>query len=94
MAHRVWNELIDPHTADGMKVALELREKEVTMVVLETALPIKFSETIQEALNHLPPVPERLKNILTLPKQFTVMPIDVEMIKQFIVKHSNFPTTQ
>ncbi len=94
MAHRVWNELIDPHTADGMKVALELREKEVTMVVLETALPIKFSETIQEALNLLPPVPERLKNILTLPKQFTVMPIDVEMIKQFIVKHSNFPTTK
>jgi threonine synthase len=43
-------ELIDPHTADGLKVALEFHDHDVPMLVLETALPIKFSQTILEAI--------------------------------------------
>jgi threonine synthase len=42
--------VIDTHTADGVKVAREHLQPGVPMVVLETALPIKFAETIQEAL--------------------------------------------
>ena len=41
---------IDTHTADGVKVAREYVKPGVTMIVLETALPAKFNETIQEAL--------------------------------------------
>ena len=40
--------LVDPHT-DGVKVAREFVEPGVPMLVLETALPAKFSETIEEA---------------------------------------------
>ncbi|HEY7805498.1 MAG TPA: threonine synthase, partial [Orrella sp.] len=45
---RVFDEtgtLIDPHTADGVKVARQFVEPGVPMLVLETALPAKFSET-------------------------------------------------
>ena len=49
--------MIDTHTADGVKVAREHLHPGIPMVVLETALPIKFAETIEEALGQLPPRP-------------------------------------
>ncbi len=41
--------MIDTHTADGLKVAREHVKAGVPMLVLETALPAKFAETIVEA---------------------------------------------
>ena len=56
--------LLDPHTADGMHVARSLAASlEGPLVVMETALPVKFAETILEATGHLPPVPERFEGI-------------------------------
>ena len=46
--------LVDPHTADALKVALDLRRDGETMLVLETALPAKFGETIREAWGVIP----------------------------------------
>src|SRR5690554_2731205 len=40
--------LIDPHTADGVKVAASYVESGIPMLVLETALPAKFAEVIHE----------------------------------------------
>ena len=37
--------MIDPHTADGVKVGLEHREAGVPLICLETALPAKFADT-------------------------------------------------
>ncbi len=79
--------LIDTHTADGLKVALEQREPGVTMLVLETALPAKFAATIQEALAIEPPRPAGLENIEALPKRVTVMPVDVQQVKDFVRSH-------
>jgi threonine synthase len=42
LAHQRWGRAIDTHTADGLKVALELREPGVPMIVLETALARKI----------------------------------------------------
>lgn len=42
--------LLDPHTADGVKVALEVKLPNEKIVVAETALPIKFAQTITEAV--------------------------------------------
>ncbi len=42
--------VVDPHTADGLKVGLERRDPRVPLVCIETALPAKFSATIKEAL--------------------------------------------
>ena len=49
--------MIDTHTADGVKVAREHMAAGVPMIVLETALPIKFAATIVEALGREPDRP-------------------------------------
>lgn len=77
--------MIDTHTADGLKVALEQREAGVPMLVLETALPAKFEESIQEALGCNPVRPASMNDLESLPQRFEVMDADVEAIKQFIV---------
>jgi threonine synthase len=79
--------VIDTHTADGLKVALELRDTSKPMVVLETALPAKFEDAIMEALGHVPTRPASLNGIESLPQKFTVMDADVAEIKNFIVRN-------
>jgi threonine synthase len=76
--------LIDPHTADGVKVAEAHVEPGVPMIVLETAQPAKFAETIVEALGLLPPRPAALIGIEQLPKRCKVMPPDAARIKAYI----------
>lgn len=82
-----YNVVIDTHTADGLKVAMELREVDVPMIVLETALPAKFEDAIVEALGEAPERPADLNGIEDFPQKFSVMEADVAAIKEFIAKH-------
>ena len=78
-------ELLDPHTADGVKVARELREAGETIICLETALPAKFAETIAEAVGEVEiPRPAKLAGLEDLPQRVTVMPANAEAVKQLI----------
>jgi threonine synthase len=77
--------IVDTHTADGIKVALELRDVNVPMIVLETALPAKFEDSIVEALGKAPERPAALNNIESLPQRFDVMEFDTVAIKQYIM---------
>jgi threonine synthase len=77
--------MIDTHTADGLKVALEEREADVPMLVLETALPAKFEDSIREALGCDPVRPAGMENLESLPQRFEVMEADAQAIKQFII---------
>lgn len=90
MIRKIWQQyglMIDTHTADGLKVALELRETDVPMLVLETALPAKFEESIQEALGQTPVRPQGMEQLEALPQRFVVMEADVEAVKGFIQTH-------
>lgn len=77
--------MIDTHTADGLKVALEQREAGVPMLVLETALPAKFEDAIREALGRDPVRPAGMDDLESLPQRFEIMDADANAIKQFIV---------
>lgn len=84
---RVWKDygvMIDPHTADGMKVGLEHREKGVPLVCMETAQPAKFAETIREALGREPSRPAGFENLEKLPQRFEVMDADAGKVKHYI----------
>jgi len=78
--------VIDTHTADGLKVALEHLRPGVPMVVLETALPIKFAATIVEALGSQPERPPQFVGIEDLPKRVLTMPADAAQVKALIEK--------
>ena len=80
-------QMIDTHTADGVKVAREHLQDGVPMIVLETALPIKFASTIVEALGQEPTRPAKFDGIEALPKRVLVMPADVAQIKAYITQH-------
>ncbi|HEY4541205.1 MAG TPA: threonine synthase, partial [Noviherbaspirillum sp.] len=86
--HDKYGVTIDTHTADGVKVAREYLRPGVPMIVLETALPAKFNETIREALGLDAERPAGFENIETLPQRFVVMPADVGQVKAFIAKHT------
>ena len=87
-ANSKYGVVIDTHTADGLKVALEYYDKTAPMVVLETALPAKFEDALVEALGAVPERPASLNGIEDLPQKFTVMDADVAAIKDFIAKHT------
>jgi threonine synthase len=76
--------MVDPHTADGLKVAQLHRQAGIPMVVLETALPIKFASTIVQALGREPERPAKFVGIEDLPKRVQVMDADVQAIKAYI----------
>jgi threonine synthase len=79
--------MIDTHTADGVKVAREYLQKDIPMLILETALPIKFEETILEALGRPAECPPAFKDIKSLPQRVESIPADVGVVKQFIAQH-------
>jgi len=81
-------DMVDTHTADGLKVAREHLTPGVPMLVLETALPAKFAATIQEALGREPIRPAALDGIEALPKRFTLVPVDAGRIKAYIQQHA------
>jgi threonine synthase len=76
--------VVDPHTADGIKVARSFVEQGVPMLVLETALPVKFSETIEEALGRAAPRPRGLEDLESLPQRVQVIDADVQIVKDLI----------
>ena len=80
--------LIDPHTADGVKVARGFVEPGIPMLVLETALPAKFSETIKEALGRPAPVPLALADMESLPQRVQIMDCDELSVRRYIEAHA------
>ena len=81
--------MIDTHTADGVKVAREHEEAGVPMIVLETALPIKFAATIVEALGREPERPSKFDGIEALPRRVQVMAADAGSVQRLIAATCN-----
>lgn len=88
---RVFDEtgmLIDPHTADGVKVAAQYVEPGIPMLVLETALAAKFSETIEQALGRPAPRPPGLEDLESRPQRVVELPCDVASVRDYIKDHA------
>ena len=82
--HEATGEIIDPHTADGVKVAREHIEDGVPMLVLETAKPAKFQETITEAIGVELPLSDELRAMLSAAQEVVEMPGDEQALRAYI----------
>ncbi len=82
--HEKHGVMIDPHTADGVHVGLQHREPGVPLVCLETALPVKFAETIREALGREPDRPAEFAGLEARPQRVQVIEPDVALLKRLI----------
>ncbi|WP_434352936.1 threonine synthase [Psychrobacter sp. HD31] len=81
-------DLIDPHTADGVKVAKELQKNGEIIVCAETALPAKFAETMQEAIGEVAiPRPAHTQDIESLPQHVIKLDNQASLVADEIVKH-------
>ena len=80
--------VIDPHTADGLKVGREHRESAVPLICIETALPVKFAATIREALGREPERPSAYEGLESRPQHYTVLSADAARVKAFIEDHA------
>jgi threonine synthase len=85
-AFKRYGTMIDTHTADGLKVAREHLSPGVPMIVLETAQPIKFGETIREALEREPERPAAFIGIEELPQKFDIVAADAALVKAYIAE--------
>jgi threonine synthase len=85
--HERFGEIIDPHTADALKVAREQRDESTSMIVIETALAAKFNATIRAAIGRDAPRPERLAGLEAMPQRVQTLPADVAALKAFIAEN-------
>lgn len=84
-----YNVLIDPHTADAMHVARQQRDTlppDVPLLVLETAQPVKFADTLREALGDAPQPPEDLRDLEDRPQKVAILAPDADVVKEYIAQ--------
>ena len=88
----VWNRsalIIDPHTAVGYLAATRFRNRNdlpgAKIVIIATAHPAKFRETVREATGQQPELPAGLQEALDLPKKSTVVENTLQDLKDFIL---------
>ena len=76
--------VVDPHTADGIKVGLDWRDAAVPLICVETAQAAKFAATIREALGRDPERPAAYARLEVLPQRFDVLAADPAAVKSYI----------
>ncbi|GAA4484325.1 threonine synthase [Microbacterium panaciterrae] len=86
--HEASGTIIDPHTADGVHVAAAYIEDRVPMLVLETAKPEKFGETITEALGIALPLSDELQELLAAPQRVVEIGNDEAVLREIITSNA------
>jgi threonine synthase len=84
--YKTYGLIIDPHTAVAAKMSDMCRRPGEITVFLETASPVKFQETIREAIGQDPVRPSEFNGIEGLPQRVEEMDANVGAIKAYIAK--------
>ena len=77
--------LIDPHTAVAIGAVNKI-SLEGNTVILATAHPSKFSETVMKATGIKPDLPENLKNILVGKEKYEKLPKNLKKVQNYILE--------
>ncbi|MFA5676893.1 MAG: threonine synthase [Pseudomonas sp.] len=83
-------EVLDPHTAIGVRAARECRRSMSTpMITLGTAHPVKFPDAVRQAGVQEPQLPPHLADLFEREERCTVLPNSLADIQQFVSAHGN-----
>ena len=83
--HTGTGRFIDPHTAVALAASHRLETvRDTPTVVLATAHPAKFPETVARATGAVPPLPPRLRQSYVGAERYTVLPKDAQRLRHFI----------
>lgn len=82
-------EIIDPHTAIGVKASRCRKvSNDITTVILATAHPAKFPQAIAQSDVPEPTLPKSFAGLMEKEERFTVIANDIEQVKAFINRHT------
>lgn len=84
--------ILDPHGAVGYKAALKYKEahaRQRPIIVLETAHPSKFIETVEETLGIEIKIPKRLADLKDKKEVYFQSTVNYEAFKQWFAKNFN-----
>jgi threonine synthase len=79
--------LLDPHTAVGVRAALDLLPPDTARVCLATAHPAKFGDAVEQAVGTAAPVPDAIVALAGMETRCAVMDADLEQVRRFVVEH-------
>ncbi len=84
-------EVLDPHTAIGVRAARECRRRlDIPMVTLGTAHPVKFPEAVEKAgIGQALVLPAHLADLHQRPERSTVLPNSLQAVQAFVSQHGN-----
>src|SRR5579871_4617569 len=89
---RRYGRLVDPHTAVGLAAARRTTTgTDTPTVVLATAHPAKFPETVSRATGMVPPLPRGLEQSYLGVERFSVLPNEARGLRAFIESRSAIP---
>ncbi len=86
--HGRYGYLLDPHTAVGVKAALELRDPQRPVICLATAHPAKFGAAVTRAIGSEPPLPPSLADLNTKKSRCVVLDAENAIIKEFVAQNA------
>lgn len=87
--------MTEPHTACGLVAAERcLKPGATPQVVLSTAHPAKFPDTIERILGERPQLPPRLASLMTDEERSTLLPNDLRAVESFIEQHAGAAAEQ
>lgn len=76
--------LLDPHTAVGVKAALECADTKRPVVCLATAHPAKFGAAVKAAIGEEPQLPPALANLVGKESRCEIIDADPELVRSYI----------
>jgi threonine synthase len=84
-------EVLDPHTAIGVKAARECRRSlDIPMVILGTAHPVKFPDAVEKAgVGKALELPAHLSDLFERNERCTVLPNELKAVQAFVSQHGN-----
>ena len=77
-------QIVDPHTAVGIRAGRELRPKGAPLVTLATAHPAKFPEAMTRAVGRAPELPAPLAAMMQAEERFTTLPNDLTALQEHL----------
>jgi len=80
--------LLDPHTAVGVRAALDLLPADTARICLATAHPAKFGDAVEKAVGASAPIPDSIAALAGKETRCAVMDADLEQVRQFVMDHA------
>lgn len=79
--------ILDPHTAVGVKAALEIKA-DGPIITLATAHAAKFPDAVEQATGERPALPDHLSDLFERKERLNQLPNNYETVTSFIKQHT------